>query len=150
MRLSFGPMLVLVGLLLPMGCGESGPRKYPVSGTVTVNGKPAALVRVQFRHADQTLPGNLKTPMGMTDETGAFQLSTSGDKDGAVPGDYTVTFEWMSANELSAYDKLGGKFASPAASQFKATVEAKSNQLAPFEIRLPESAIVNKPPRGGL
>ena len=139
---------VWVGLLplLATGCGESGPKKYPVSGVVTVNGKPAALVRVQFTHADTSLPGNLKTPMGMTDEAGVFHLSTSGDRDGAVPGDYTVTFEWMSANELAAYDKFGGKFAK--SSQFKATVDAKSNQLPPFEITLPESAIVTKPPRG--
>ena len=110
------------------------------------NGKPAALVRVQFTHADASLPGNLKIPMGMTDEAGVFHLSTSGDRDGAVPGEYTVTFEWMSANELAAHDKFGGKFAK--SSLFKATVAATDNRLPPFDITLPESAIVTKPPRG--
>jgi 5-hydroxyisourate hydrolase-like protein (transthyretin family) len=111
-----------------------------------VNGKPAALVRVQFLHADQSLPGNLKMPVGMTDEAGVFHLSTTGDRDGAVPGEYTVTFEWMSANELAAFDKLGGKFAKT--TQYKVTVEAKENRLPPFDLTLPESAIVTKPPRG--
>jgi len=131
-----------------LGCGSSGPRKYPVTGTVTVNGKPASLVRVQFLHADQSLPGNLKYPVGMTDEAGVFHLSTTGDKDGAVEGEYTVTFEWMSANELEAFDQLGGKFADPKTTTFRAKVEAKSNRLPPFEIVVPETAIVSKPSRG--
>jgi 5-hydroxyisourate hydrolase-like protein (transthyretin family) len=137
---------LLFVLLTAVGCGESGPKKYPVSGTVTVNGKPAALVRVQFLHADQSLPGNLKMPVGMTDEGGVFRLSTSGDADGAVPGEYTVVFEWMSANDLGAFDKLGGRFAKT--TQYKVTVEAKDNRLPAFDLTLPESAIVTKPPRG--
>lgn len=132
---------------LTAGCGASGPKKYPVSGTVTVNGKPAALVRVQFRHADQSLPGNLKMPAGMTDESGAFRLSTSGDADGAVEGEYAVTFEWLSGNDLGAFDKLGGTFAKPDTTTFKARVEPKANALPPFEITTPESQIVTKPPR---
>jgi hypothetical protein len=140
--------LVAFAVLLAAGCGSSGPKKYPVTGTVTVNGKPAALVRVQFRHADQTLPGNLKTPVGMTDETGVFHLSTDGDKDGAVEGEYTVTLEWMSGNDLGAWDKLGGKFAKPETSRFKVQVEPKSNNLTPFDITISEADIVSKPPRG--
>lgn len=133
---------------LPLGCGSSGVKQHRVTGTVTVNGKPAALIRVQFLHTDQSLPGNLKMPVGMTDETGTFQLSTSGDKNGAVEGEYTVVFEWMSGNDLGAFDKLGGKFADPKATKFKAKVEPKANTLAPFEITIPETAIITKPPRG--
>jgi 5-hydroxyisourate hydrolase-like protein (transthyretin family) len=140
------PSPLLLALISAVGCGESGPKKYPVSGAVTVNGKPAALMRVQFTHADQSLPGNLKMPVGMTDEAGVFHLSTSGDRDGAVPGEYTVTFEWMSANELAGFDKLDGKFAKT--TQYKVTVEAKDNRLPAFDLTLPESAIVTKPPRG--
>jgi hypothetical protein len=135
-------LLLLAGAA---GCGPDGPKKYPVSGTVTVNGKPAALVRVQFLHADQSLPGNLKSPVGMTDAAGEFHLSTSGDRDGAVPGDYAVVFEWMSANDLGAFDKLGGKFADPKAGPFKAVVEPKTNRLPPFEIAVPEADILTKP-----
>ena len=144
MRLPCGLLAVIVVALSSAGCGESGPKKYPVSGTVTVNGRPTTLVRVQFRHADQSLPGNLKMPVGMTDDTGAFQLSTNGDKDGAVPGAYAVTFEWLSANDLAANDKFGGKFASPAGSRFSATVEAKPNQLPAFDIQVPEATILTK------
>ena len=134
-----GIMLALIA-----GCGPSGPKKHPVSGSVTVNGKPAPLMRVQFFHADQTLPGNLKMPVGMTDETGVFHLSTSGDKDGAVEGEYTVVFEWMSDNTLGQFDKLGGKFSSPASSKFKAKILPQKNELPQFEITVPESSMLNK------
>jgi hypothetical protein len=140
--------LVLAALSGASGCGGAdGPKKYPVRGTVTVNGKPAALVRVQFRHADQSLPGNLKVPAGMTDETGSFALSTSGDRDGAVPGDYTVTFEWLSGNDLGAYDRFGGRFAKPEPGSFKARVEPRDNDLPAFALTIPEGALVNKPVR---
>lgn len=139
-------------LLLPcllIGCGgEAGPQKYQVSGSVLVNNQPAELVRVQFLHKDETVPGNLRMPAGMTDASGKFRLSTDGDGDGAVVGDYKVVFEWMSANDLGAYDKFGGKFAQPKSTTFEVQVEAKSNQLPPFELTIPESAIVSKPPRG--
>ena len=135
----FGILLVLVA-----GCGASGPKKHPVSGSVSVNGKPAPLMRVQFFHADQSLPGNLKMPVGMTDETGVFHLSTSGDKDGAVEGEYTVVFEWMSDNTLGQFDKLGGKFSSPASSKFKAKILPQKNELPQFEITVPESSMLNK------
>jgi 5-hydroxyisourate hydrolase-like protein (transthyretin family) len=148
MRLLVLSLTALVSGLFASGCGSSGPKKYPVTGTVTVNGKPAALVRVQFLHADQSLPGNLKTPVGMTDDAGVFHLSTAGDKDGAVEGEYTVMFEWMSDNDLGAWDKLGGKFVKPETSRFKVQVEPKSNNLTPFDITISEADIVSKPPRG--
>lgn len=147
MRVRLACLLVAAWSASVTGCGSSGPKQYPVSGTVTVNGKPAALVRVQFRHADQSLPGNLKMPAGMTDESGAFRLSTSGDADGAVEGEYAVTFEWLSGNDLGAWDKLGGKFAKLEASTFKVRVEPKANALPPFEITIPESQIVIRPSR---
>ncbi|AWM39998.1 hypothetical protein GobsT_15970 [Gemmata obscuriglobus] len=147
MRVRLAYVLIAVWACSALGCGSSGPEKFPVIGTVTVNGKPAPLVRVQFRHADQSLPGNLKTPVGMTDESGTFHLSTTGDKDGAVAGEYTVTFEWMSGNDLGAWDKLGGKFAKPETSTFKVRVDPKANALPPFEITVPEAAIVTRPSR---
>lgn len=139
--------LAAVLALCPVGCGESGPKLHPVRGTVTVNGKPAPFVRVQFRHANQELPGNLKSPVGMTDASGAFELSTSGDRDGAFEGDYTVTFEWLSGNDLGAYDRFGGRFAKPDASARKVRVEPKSNELPPFDLTIPEAALVNRPVR---
>lgn len=141
-------LLSVAGALTMTSCGRSGPELFPVSGTVTVNGRPAALVRVQFRHADQTLPGNFKSPVGMTDEAGTFHISTNGDRDGAVPGDYTVTFEWMSSNDLGAWDKLGGKFAKPETSTFKIRVEPKTNSLPTFAITVPDADIVTKPLKG--
>jgi len=117
-------------------------------GTVLVNGQPAGMVRVQFLHNDDTVTGNARMPIGLTGDDGAFSLTTSANKDGAVEGEYTIAFEWLSGNNLGAYDRFGGKFASPKESKFKARVEAKSNTLAPFEITIPESQLVKKPGRG--
>ncbi len=136
-------------LVVAIGCqGESGPRRYPVEGEVRINGQPAAFVRVQFHHVDSSLPGNLKIPVGMTKESGRFQLSTSGNNDGAIEGEYRVTFEWMSGNDLSAFDKLGGKFANVATTPFRVKVEPKKNILPTFELTIPEASILRRPPRG--
>lgn len=138
----------LLVLMFLAGCrGSGGPAKHPVKGSVRVNGQPAALVRVQFLHKDQTLPGNLKSPVGMTDEAGAFHLSTTGDKDGAVEGEYTVTFEWMSGNDLSAFDKLGGRFADEKTTKYKARVNVGANQLELFELTVPEAQILKQRPQ---
>ncbi len=135
---------VMIGAV---GCQTNGPRLYPVTGQVTVNGQPIALIRVQFRHTDQSLPGNLKMPVGITDASGMFALSTFGDNDGAVEGEYVVTFEWLSSNDLGAWDKFGGRFANPNRSTFKIRIEPKRNTLAPFELTIPETDIVNQPTR---
>jgi hypothetical protein len=68
-----------------------------------------------------------------------FHLSTSGDRDGAVEGEYTVVCEWMSADDLGAFDRLGGKFADATASKFKVRVEPKANTVGPLEVTHPGS-----------
>ena len=77
----------LVGVLLSAaGCGPSGPATVPVTGTVTLDGKPIAKAAVMFV---PQFPG--RPAHGLTDQEGRFSLGTFKKGDGAVEGKYLVT-----------------------------------------------------------
>lgn len=130
---------------LVSGCESDGPELYPVRGQVLINGEPQPLVRVQFWHQDDSVTGNMKSPVGMTNDAGSFHLSTQGDDDGAVMGEYVVTFEWMSGNDLQAIDKLGGRFVDPARSRHRVTIVPGTNELEPMELTIDPKAIKSAP-----
>ena len=66
------------------GCGQSGPKLYPASGTVTFEGKPVAGASVLF------IPQGGRPALATTDASGKYIIATSG-KPGAELGTYTVT-----------------------------------------------------------
>ena len=77
------PLLIFVAALLPLsGCGK---KLTPVSGVVTLDGKPVADATVTFVSDDGKY-----TSTGATDESGNFALS-SGAGPGAYEGNYKVT-----------------------------------------------------------
>jgi hypothetical protein len=90
---------VAVGVLLPLvalqGCSGSGVKYAPVSGKVTMDGKPLAKVNVIF--IPLPTPGSDvagDTAGGVTDENGQYTLKTSthdGMKDGAQVGKHKVS-----------------------------------------------------------
>jgi len=71
-------------LLLCAGCGGNGT--VPVNGTVTLNGEPLANANVIFHSPEVGRPA-----VARTDANGSFALSSFGEADGALPGEYTVT-----------------------------------------------------------
>lgn len=79
---------VLWGSVLTLaGCaGKYTP--VPVSGVVTLDGKPIDGAMVYFYAIGDDKEGRLA--QGPTDKNGAFQLSTLGDKDGALRREYKV------------------------------------------------------------
>jgi len=82
--LTFLGMILLSG----MGCGGSGYSLVPVSGIVTIKGKPLANAQVQFS-PPKDQPGPLS--VGKTDAQGHFELTTLDDhRTGAVPGKHQV------------------------------------------------------------
>lgn len=83
-RVPFVAMLAAFGLALP-GCGPKYPETFPVSGTVTLDGKPVAGAAVVFTPEE----GHQAT--GTTDDSGRFELSTFQLGDGALPGPHRVT-----------------------------------------------------------
>jgi hypothetical protein len=123
------------------GCGNSSGL-YPVSGKVLVNGEPAVGATVTFVRKGSAEPFKEPTPQGVVGEDGTFTLSGPGG-DGAPAGDYVVLVEWKEgagakrgrAPALSAPDRLKKKYLDPNKPQLTATVEAKSNNLPPFDLK---------------
>lgn len=74
---------------LVSGCGEGGPALVPVSGTVTINGKPLEGANVQF-NPDLSSNKDGQYAEDTTGPEGNYKLMTKG-RSGIVPGKYKVT-----------------------------------------------------------
>lgn len=86
-----GCSLLLAGV---SGCStvEAGPQEdlVPVSGTMTIDGKPVEGVMVSFI---PTGTGNMAhRGSAVTDSDGQFEMLNYQNKDGLPPGDYLVVF----------------------------------------------------------
>lgn len=85
----FLAILTLPALLVMASCGTADGvgKRYPVSGTVTYNGKPLEKGKIRFHSEDLShhphADGDIKD--------GSYTLSTVGDGDGAQAGKYKVT-----------------------------------------------------------
>jgi hypothetical protein len=90
-------------LICVMGCGGGGPALYPVSGVVTVGGKPTAGVSVTFAPVD-----GRPASAGKTNSSGAFVLVSSTGRSGALAGKHKVILS------LQTESSGGGNFADPA------------------------------------
>lgn len=133
------PALLLVLSFLAMGCGESYPETYPVTGTVTYNGKPVEGANVALVPSDPAV----RSAGGMTDARGSFSVKTYFDSEhqseGAMPGDYGISVSkpgvvetpaGLKPEEAMAYYMKHGppkallptKYQVPAKSGFKVTV----------------------------
>ncbi|HEY2786676.1 MAG TPA: hypothetical protein VGJ05_17060, partial [Fimbriiglobus sp.] len=90
-------LLAVTLALVGAGCSR-GPTLAPVSGTVTLNGKPLANVQVEFWPE-----GSAPRSVGMTDQQGRFTLTTDGEgKPGAVVGSHKVVL-----HDLNIYGEMG-------------------------------------------
>lgn len=85
--------LALCSFALLVGCGRGG--YAPVSGTVTVNGKPTANVRLVFAPMATDQSNDPGPPsVGVTDEAGRYELEARDGKLGAVPCNHRVSFKY--------------------------------------------------------
>ena len=87
MNLCSSLQLVPLLLCLVCGCGPSGPKMYPVSGTVTHQGKPLPLGMVMFVAKD----GPPSKP-AVIDQQGRYRLE-------AVAGEHSVAVVAMPPRE---------------------------------------------------
>lgn len=120
---------------------------YPVSGQLTLDGAAVAGVLVELHPVEGT-PAAVRDlrPSGKTDESGSFQISTYQPDDGAPAGEYTVTVIWMGPDPQDAADAqpqygglpqidlLDSKYADPATSTIKVTIDDQANTLEPFSL----------------
>jgi hypothetical protein len=79
-------------LALPFtGCVEKGPELIPARGIVTIGGKPAANILLQFLpDVGEDAQGSWPTSYGTTAEDGSFELKTADGSVGAVPGPHKL------------------------------------------------------------
>lgn len=138
--IGLGGVLVL---LAAAGCSDNFT-VYPVAGKVSLEGKPMqgggsiSLVPV----GDQ--PG--KAAGGNIAEDGSYKLSTYGDGDGSIPGEFRVVISQVTFNEgkptgegeervtnavrtVAAADQIPAIYADSMKSPLRATVEEKTNEI---------------------
>jgi len=134
---------IACSVLIPfvVGCSgyDDGLKKYPVTGTVRIDGEPAQEVRVYFVKEEGGGSSNADYPVGVTAADGSFALSTNGNSDGAVAGNYVVMFEWPDFNGPGAKDRLQGKYMNPQQSEHRVTVAEQENILE-FNLKGPATA----------
>lgn len=82
--------VVVLLVAASIGCGPSAPKLYPATGSVTFEGKPVDGASVVF------IPQEGRPSMALTDSSGKFTLTTSGQP-GAPVGTYTVTISKQSS-----------------------------------------------------
>lgn len=129
----------LLGMLMGLACSACGGEgdgltKFPVHGSVQVNGQPAEGMVVTFQSTTDATGKNAARPVGVTDADGRFELSTNGDKDGAVEGEYAATFFWPSGKGPMPTDRLKGRFSRPGDPRFKVKIAAQATELEPFRL----------------
>ena len=92
---------ITCALAFVIGCGggASGPKVYPVTGTVTYNGQAVEGAVVAFHGEAAT-----KMATGTTDAQGRFELTTYKPGDGAVAGKHRVTVTKTSGGAAGGTD----------------------------------------------
>ena len=130
----------LIALVFASGCSQDGPKLYPVTGTVSVNGKPAGSALV-FLHRKGKTDMAEPTPYATAAEDGTFKILWQPGRDGATPGDYSVTVVWPDMTKApdgngGRPDVLRGTYEKLATSTLTATVKAEPTTLPAFELKL--------------
>jgi hypothetical protein len=126
-----------VAVLLAMGCG--GSKKFaPVSGTVTLDGKPLVKAEVSFQPI--AAPGSIEAgvgSVGITDEQGHYALKTPTGEKGAVPGKHQVRISLYQAvqerDERAAPVRRGG----PRKENKENTIPEEYNEKTKLEFTVP-------------
>ena len=126
---------VLAILSTITGCGgPKMPDVVPVTGTVTMGGKPVEGATVTFM-----AKGAPRVSSGTTDAQGKFSLSTYEPNDGAIPGENSITVTKFvkaadDAPDAQPKNELPSKFASVMTSGLKR--EVKEGEANDFTIDL--------------
>ena len=121
------------------GCGEQrkGAPKFPVIGTVLVNGKPAERVIARLYAVSDHLKGKDRTPYGYSDADGKIAFATFRRDDGMPAGEFVATFFWPHGPIPSMSDRLRGKYSPKTESNIRVFVDENTTELEPFELEVP-------------
>lgn len=91
--LALAAALAAVGVLALPGCGGSKLAYVPVTGRVTLGGKPLVGVEVAF-YPEAPGKDGLPYSQAVTGPDGRYKLTCINKKDGAVVGKHRVTVNW--------------------------------------------------------
>jgi hypothetical protein len=96
-------LILATAAVLTAGCGgPSFPETYPVTGVVTLNGKPLEGADVQLVPAGND--PKARSAGGTTDAEGKFSVKTYFDAEhhaeGAVTGEYVITLSKLEKSEM--------------------------------------------------
>ena len=133
-------VLAILGLICA-GCGDGGPAKavlHPVSGKVTVGGKPLADCKIQFVMTGKE--GAYTSPIAAD---GSYSLVSPDGRSGAEAGKYKVVLMMSQDLQMKTMYSGGGggppkpgqgapypqEYSSLETSPKEVTVEAKSNTI---------------------
>lgn len=143
-------VLVFLALLVSLGCSSDRVRVYPVRGMVTFEGKPMAwggsIAFVPLGNQKGKAAGGEIMP------DGSYQLSTYGDGDGSMVGDFRVVITQVTHKEpentgddakapstaapvLGQADHIPLVYADSQKSPLTAKVEAKSLNEINFDLK---------------
>lgn len=139
----FFVLCIVLGSCLLNGCGpekpEGLPTLYPLTLTVTQDGKPAADVMVSLR---STNPGMVWTVGGKTNSDGNTQLMTHGQYVGVPEGKYKVVLSKTENEGYEEYIKAKDRYDDAAAAKidvkFYSVIDTEYNspQTTPIEIEV--------------
>jgi hypothetical protein len=119
------------------GCGPGGPPRAPVSGTVTLDGKPLPRGTVQFA-PDAGRGTNGATGVGSIDAQGRYEIQTTGAP-GAIVGFHqvgVVACEQVDLNQTSyAPSLIPERYNNPLASGLTAEVKKGQRNVVNLELR---------------
>jgi hypothetical protein len=128
-----------------LGCGDDSglPRRYPVSGTVTYNGKLLEKGNINFAPDG---PGGRAA--GGTIVDGKYSLTTQNPDDGAVPGKYKVGVVAKTTDTSKVDLKIKGATTEQAKKDIAAVfpqkvaarAAAKAKNLIPARFNSPETS----------
>ena len=149
--------LILLSCLLA-GCGDKGYETVPVSGRVTLDGKPLADVGLTFLPLtpDKKNPNVGPGSLGRTDAEGRFTLQTVNGEEGAIPAEHVVRMAMAFApggNSPDEFALLGSpprKSLLPQSAQdgsLHFTVPPEGTERADFALRTEGSTPVTNDPK---
>lgn len=121
---------LVCSLVFTAGCGDGGPRLYPVSGTVKLDGTAKPKLLVSF-----TPVGGGPSAVGQTNEKGEYTLRTNARK-GAIEGQHKVSITTI--NEPTAEPKVQANAPSGSAEYMNQA------NIRPQEFKIPKELIPAK------
>ena len=109
---------------------------YPVTGTVTVKGQPAAGATVVFHPREDVGMTKGNKPFARVGDDGVFQATTYVSGDGVPAGAYSVTVVWPQDSNARgpSPDRLNNRYSNPTSSNLSATITEGENKLPPWDL----------------